>query len=450
MLLRFPINLAYSVAARVLSEPPAPDSWFNKGLTHLSKPGVWFQERMNEFTPWACRTLIHVDVELPTRFTGSGDGLYQYCLCFAYLVLAAVGAVVWTLGSEAWRLAKTHRAPDYDRLHSLFRLVVGFYLMHQMIVYGAMKVWCAQFPPITDDRLETTYGDSSPMGLLWRFMRFSQPYTAATGIVEFTCGLLLIFRRTTLLGALCSAGAALQVFLLNMCYDVPVKLMSGHLLLMALLLIAPDAKRLFSFFVLGKPVAPRRDAPLFGSWKWLNRAGFVLRTLLYVTFASLSLYQAYRTAKTSGILAPERPATGRWIGVEFVRGGKKVPFPAQPENPPPPKQVTAPRWRGGPGLPPVVRLMVAPLNVVLTFEDGSGAGFRNVSRDDSELVLASFQGGATVAGLRASFPEPDVMVLEGPVGGEEVRMTFRRPRVKKQYLLKERRFNWVQEEPFNR
>jgi hypothetical protein len=188
-----------------------------------------------------------VEVEVPSRFTGSGDGLFQYCTCFAYLILAAGATLVWTIVSEAWRHWRTHRAPDYDRLHSLFRLVVSFHLMYMMLVYGAIKVWCSQFPPITDAQLEVTYGDSSPMGLLWRFMQFSQPYTAATGIIEFTCGVLLIFRRTTLLGALCSAGATFQVFLLNMCYDVPVKLMSGHLFLMALLLIAPDAWRLLGF-----------------------------------------------------------------------------------------------------------------------------------------------------------------------------------------------------------
>src|SRR5262249_32410255 len=147
-------------------------------------------------------------------------------------------------------------APDYGRLHTLLRLIVRFHLMYQMIVYGSMKVWCAQFPPISDYQLETKYGDSSPMGLLWRFMQFSQPYTAATGIIELTCGLLLISRRTTLLGATCSFGAVLQVFLLNVCYDVPVKLMSGHLVLMSLTLIVADARRLFSFFVLGRPTEP--------------------------------------------------------------------------------------------------------------------------------------------------------------------------------------------------
>src|SRR6185503_19126596 len=107
-----------------------------------------------------------VEVKPPTRFTGSGDGQYQYCICFAYLVLAAAGTVLWTLACEAWRLVKTRPAPNYDWLLSLFRLVVGFHLMYQMITYGAMKVWCGQFPPIADYQLEATYGASSPMGLL--------------------------------------------------------------------------------------------------------------------------------------------------------------------------------------------------------------------------------------------------------------------------------------------
>jgi hypothetical protein len=288
------------------------------------------------------------------------------------------------------------------------------------------------------------------MGLLWRFMQSSQPYTSATGIIEFSCGLLLICRRTTLLGALCAAGATFQVFLLNMCYDVPVKLMSGHLLLMALVLIAPDAKRLFSFFVLGRTVAPAPLVPLFGRWKWLNRTGLVVRTGAYLAFAASTLYQYYQDAKTDGIFAPEKPMVGRWIGTEFTRGGKKVPFPKQPENPPP-RQITLSKWQGGPGLPPVVRIAVAARFVVLMFEDGSGVSYRNASRDESDLALVSFQDGQKVADLQASFPEPNVMVLEGTVGGEEVRMTLRRPRApKKEYLLRTRGFRWVQEDPFNR
>jgi hypothetical protein len=449
-LLAFPGSLTAFVVAQVPTADRVPDSWLSQAVKYLSYPGTWHQQGVDEITPWLCDTLLGVEVELPSpRFTGSGDRMFEYCTCFAYLVLAGSAALIWTIGSETLRLWKTHRAPNYDWLHSLFRLIVSFHLMSMMLVYGAIKVWCSQFPPITDAQLEVTYGDSSPMGLLWRFMQFSQPYTAATGIIEFACGVLLIFRRTTLLGALCAAGAALQVFMLNMCYDVPVKLMSGHLLVMALLLIAPDAKRLFALFVLGRPIAPVPDAPLFGRWKWLNRAGFILRTVFYVSFASLTLYHYYQEAKTGGILAPEKPTTGRWIATGFVRDGKEVTLASQPDESLP-KKIIPSKWKSGPGMPSVAQLTVSPRGVVLLFEDGSRAGFSNASKDDSELVLFSFQDRKQAAVFRVSFPEPDVLVLEGPVGGEEIRLTLRRPRVTKEYLLKKREFQWVQEAPFNR
>ena len=63
----------------------------------------------------------------------------------------------------------------------------------------------------------------------------------------------------------------LTVFMLNMCYDVPVKLMSLHFLVMALLLIAPDAPRLAGVLFFDRRVEPVRVAPLFAR-RWLDRA----------------------------------------------------------------------------------------------------------------------------------------------------------------------------------
>jgi hypothetical protein len=449
LILSFPVSLISS-PIRLSAAQGSASAWWGSVLKYLGYPSSWYHEAMNRFTPWVSRALLGVEVQPPTQPTGSGDGLFSYCTCFAYLVLAVGGALAWTAASEAWWRLKTHRRPAYDRLHTLLRLILRFHLMYMMIVYGAIKIWCDQFPPINDAQLETKYGDSSPMGLLWRFMQFSQPYTSATGIIEFTCGLLLICRHTTLLGALCAAGATFQVFLLNMCYDVPVKLMSGHLLLMALTLIAPDAKRLLSFFVLGRPAPPRPLTPLFGSWKWLNRVGLLLRTGLFGAFAALTLYGAYQEARNRGILAPENPNLGRWVGKEFMREGKRIPFPPQPENPPL-RQLKPAKWQGGPGMPAVIRVNVGPMWVSLMFEDGSGVGYLNVSNSPSELVLVTMKERRQVARLKVSLPEPELMILEGPFDGQEVRMPLRKvPTSKKEYPLRTRGFRWIQESPFNR
>ena len=52
----------------------------------------------------------------------------------------------------------------------------------------------------------------------------------------------------------------LNIAALNFCYDVPVKLYSLHLILMALFLLIPDAVPLMRFFVLHRP------ARLEGVW----------------------------------------------------------------------------------------------------------------------------------------------------------------------------------------
>ena len=99
-----------------------------------------------------------------------------------------------------------------------------------MILYGASKVFMGQFGPPGFGRLLETYGDSSPMGLLWTFMGFSQGYTFFAGLAEMLGGVLMITRRTTLLGAMVSAGVLSNIVLLNFFYDVPVKQFSSHLL----------------------------------------------------------------------------------------------------------------------------------------------------------------------------------------------------------------------------
>src|SRR5262249_25723243 len=156
--------------------------------------------------------------------------------------------------------------------------------------------WCGQFPPISDGQLEVKYGDSSPMGLLWRFMQFSPPHTAPAGVIQVTSGGPPLRPRPTPLRAACPAGAPPPAVLPPLCFDLAVKPMSGALLLMALTLIAPDVPRLAAFFLLGRPVAPRPRVPLFGRWRRVEWAAVVLRTVTFGGFAALQLLDAYRDA----------------------------------------------------------------------------------------------------------------------------------------------------------
>ena len=213
--------------------------------------GEWlaetYQRPWDQLGVWVGDTLFGVDAH--RHPTGSGDTWADYVLSFDLLVISALATIVWSL-LDRRRLA-------YPRLLDALRTLVRVVLGTTLVFYGLAKVFWTQFPPPDGESLLRAYGDSSPMGLLWTFMGYSYGYNLFTGIVE-CLGVLLFWRRTALLGALVAAATMTQVFVLNLCFDVPVKLYSLHLLLMAVWLTLPDLRRLADFFLFHRAVVPPR------------------------------------------------------------------------------------------------------------------------------------------------------------------------------------------------
>jgi hypothetical protein len=131
------------------------------------------------------------------------------------------------------------------------------------------------------------------------------------GIVEVVGALLLVWRRTTILGALISSAALLNVVVLNVSYDIGVKLYSLHLLLMAAFLLAPDLKPLIQMSVLQqRGTLADLPTPSFVS-RWATFGAKAVWTV----FVGVVLYtQIRRHGGTSdrSIFSPSRfPCTGR-------------------------------------------------------------------------------------------------------------------------------------------
>ncbi|WP_280356128.1 DoxX family protein [Nocardia otitidiscaviarum] len=141
-----------------------------------------------------------------------------------------------------------------------------------MIAFGMVKVVPTQFITFTlPGAMLVPLGDSSPSGMLWKFMATSTPYTVITGAVEVLGGLLLIFRRTTLLGALISAVALVQVSILNLSYGVPVILTPLLMLAMALVVALPWWSRLLDVLIRNRDSSALPEPPAAGRRR--RRAG---------------------------------------------------------------------------------------------------------------------------------------------------------------------------------
>src|SRR5262249_35653009 len=107
-------------------------------------------------------------------------------------------------------------------------------------------------------------------------------------------------------------------------YDVPVKLLSIHLLAMSLFLMAPDLGRLARMFLLNRAVEPAPIRPMT-RWKWVDRGAIVRRTLVvaYVTANSVSSTQAMRQRYLD--LASKVPLRGVWEVEAFEVDGQAPP-----------------------------------------------------------------------------------------------------------------------------
>lgn len=198
--------------------------------------------------PWFAQMVGH-ETPINTQANGSGDTTYNYYQILFFLFFALLFGVVISFVDK--------RRINYNTLMNWFIIFIRYYLAFQMILYGFAKFFSLQFVFPGEMRLNQELGDFSPMGLLWNFMGYSKAYTNFTGVLEFVSGILLLSKYTTLLGALTTFGVMLNVMMLNYCYDVPVKILSTHLVLMSLFLVLMNSRRLFLFFIGNKDVAQK-------------------------------------------------------------------------------------------------------------------------------------------------------------------------------------------------
>jgi uncharacterized membrane protein YphA (DoxX/SURF4 family) len=174
---------------------------------------------------------------------------------------------------------------NYVKLHAWLQVILRYALGFAMVFYGLVKVFHLQMLPPHLAKLVQPYGDSSPTSLLWIMIGSSGLYSFFAGFVEFIGGVLLFNRRTTALGALISFGALIHVVVLNLSYDVSVKLWSMSLLALNLVLLAPHLRQLCNVLVLNRSSEPVRFPSLFRSQK-RNRLAFRIgMTCLAITIA---------------------------------------------------------------------------------------------------------------------------------------------------------------------
>ena len=130
---------------------------------------------------------------------------------------------------------------------TLLRGVVRWFCAVQFMLYGFAKVTGSQFT-VLDSRLASPLEDVSGFWLAWYLFGYSDLYKGFIALVEIVGGGLLVFRRTSLVGALVLLPAIVNIVLIDIAFGVhfSATLMAIVLTLGLLYLIHPHSRQLLA------------------------------------------------------------------------------------------------------------------------------------------------------------------------------------------------------------
>ncbi|MEV4234985.1 DoxX family protein [Nocardia sp. NPDC050408] len=399
------------------------------GLLAQSLPDdavLWEFRALRPIIEPAGRLFFDTDVVL-REDSGSGDQYFIWTFVFCVLIAAAVATLIWT--------GLDRRRPNYRQLQAWFLLFIRMSLSGQMLLYGFAKAIPTQMPEPTLAKLLQPYGEFSPASVLWNQVGSSPGYEILLGCAEVFGGLLLLLPRTATVGAMLSLVSLAQVFVLNMTFDVPVKILAFHLMLLSMVLLAPQARRLANVLVLNRPSEPATQPDPFRSNR-TRRIAIALQVVVGVWMASGFVHTGLKYWSEGGGGSPKPPLYGIWTVSEFTQDGVPVP----------PLTTDETRWQrvvfDVPGM---------------TYQKMDGTLVPAVPAIDTAAHKISVSAPpqrpdaqpAQIADFSFEQPAPDRLRLNGQLNGRPVTITLQQVDLNS-FPLRGRGFNWVQDYPYFR
>jgi hypothetical protein len=377
---------------------------------------------MRQIVFWIAAHLFQAKLPLVYTGSGSGDKTFDWVMTFFLFVFSIVATTIWS--------ALDRRRENYVTLQKWFRLFMRFALASQMIGYGIDKVVPLQMPYPYLTRLLEPFGNFSPMGVLWASVGAAPAFESYVGCAETLAGILLIFPRTTMLGALIALCDMTHVCMLNMTYDVPVKLFSFHLILMSIFLLAPDFSRLVHFFS-NRTVGPAASPELFKARR-ANRIALAVQFVFGIWMVGSSLYGARDSWRTYGGGRPKSAFYGIWnIDELSIDGQIRSPLVTDYDR---------------------FRRAIFDFQDRMAFErmDETFVSFGDtINTSDNTLALTKSSDKNWKSSFAFQRPARDQLVLDGQMDNHKMHIQLHLVD-RDRFLLVNRGFHWIQEYPFNR
>ncbi|MDX1470183.1 MAG: hypothetical protein R3213_01695 [Flavobacteriaceae bacterium] len=370
---------------------------------------------------WVGKTILNINYEYDISGFGSGDHTYAYITLFVNAFLSFI--VVFT-----WHFLDRNR-PNYNKLQYWFLVVLRVFLVLAMSLYGFVKVFQVQFPQPSLIRLLEPLGNFSPMGLAWTYMGYSYGYNIFVGSLEILGGLLLIPRRTQTLGAFIVMGVMANVAMMNFMFDIPVKLFSVHLFLMAAVIFLTDIRRFTNVFVRNKSTAsyqfyhPIKNRKYHGIIFKSKLAGFIVLMLVGIGFGFTQTFERG--------LKRELPFLyGIWEVENHILNGDTLP----------PLITQQDRWR--------YLVIDFPRTAIVKTMTDEKLNFNFIPDTTAKSIKIYSETEIDEANFSFAHPNDDILRIKGILLDDSLEINFKRKNLN-DFLLKSRGFHWINERPRN-
>jgi len=202
------------------------------------------------------------------------------------------------------------KIPNAYRVQPILVFLMRMYLAWIIMSYGLAKVFASQFPQLMAN-MDARMADLTPMRVAWAFFGYSKGYQMFLGWGELIPALLLLFRRTALIGALLMVVVMLNVWLVNIFFDVCVKLNSFTYLAVATYILLQYSNRLWKFFFTNQEV-PAPYYPDLADRKAFRWTGIIINILLIGYILSDPIMYTYDYLSSANQQTPKNKLYGAW------------------------------------------------------------------------------------------------------------------------------------------
>jgi hypothetical protein len=193
-------------------------------------------------------------------------GLLNYINLIFVFGISVVLGFVWTLLDR--------KTLQYDQLYYWIRVLARYRLAYGMIGWGLKKIFPMQMVIPTVGMLNTPFIDFAEKKLYWSHVGIEPSYTVFLGFAEYLPGLLLLNRKTAVLGGALAAVVCFNICIANHAFDAGVGVPAAYFTIIGVFIAWFHLPRIWNLLVNQQDITPYNYYPAFSKkWQQYGRIG---------------------------------------------------------------------------------------------------------------------------------------------------------------------------------